>query len=115
MRKIASKWFLPSPSFSHAILDVEKGEYLGVAASFHDCCSMGERGGFAKARLMVWPERVAKDRGTARAKLRKNNIVKQDIWRKLEVMNFRLSLNALNSGSDEIKNCPGEIYHSFWD
>ena len=79
MQKIASKWFLPSPSFSHAILDVEKGECLGVAASLHDCWSMDERGGFAKARLMLWPEKVATDRGTERAKLRRDNISREDI------------------------------------
>lgn len=52
---------------------------------------MVERGGFAKARLVLWPDKVEIDRGIERTKLRRDNILKSDFLTKPQMMSSGFS------------------------
>jgi len=70
-----SEPYIPSPCFSHAILEVEKGAYLDLDASFQDDWSNGERRTVESVRREHWADTFGNDRGNARVKLRRDNIL----------------------------------------
>jgi len=67
--------YVPSPCCSLAILDVEKGAYLGLEATFQDCWSNEERRTVDNVRREHCAETFGNDRGNARVKLRRDNMV----------------------------------------
>ena len=66
------------PSFCHAILDVEKAQCLGLEASRHDCCGKDVERTVDSARCGPLMHRPGSERGTTRAKLLRDSIVKED-------------------------------------
>ena len=69
---------VPEPSFSRAILEVEKALYLGLEATRHDCCSNEVWRKVESARCGHRAERDDKDLGVARAKFLKHIIMTSD-------------------------------------
>ena len=67
---------LPSPSFSHAILEVEKAAYLGLEATLQECCSIGERGVVDNARCGNFVDCLGTARKSEREKVLRDNIVR---------------------------------------
>lgn len=65
---------LPCPSFSKAILDVEKATKLGLIAAFLNGRSKNDRGTVDNVRRAHCVETEVKNRGEDRVKLRNDNI-----------------------------------------
>ena len=67
--------YVPSPCFSHVVLDVEKGAYLGTEAIFQGCCRYGERRRVDRVRREHCAEMLGNDRGRVRMRFRRDNIM----------------------------------------